>query len=88
MIVTTVRSSDASERELEALAIFMGHSLQVQRYIFARQNTALNSTQLSTLHVRHFTENCRFPPATPEPRFMFRSSDTAGATFSCLVRRS
>jgi hypothetical protein len=34
MIVTTVRSSDASERELEALAIFMGHSLQVQRYIF------------------------------------------------------
>lgn len=38
MIVTHVReSSDASEKELEALALFMGHSVQMQRTSYDRR---------------------------------------------------
>jgi integrase len=38
MIVTHVReSSNASEKELEALALFMGHSLQMQRTSYDRR---------------------------------------------------
>ena len=32
MIITHIRqNADASEKELEALALFMGHSIQIQR---------------------------------------------------------
>ena len=31
MIVTHLRGTDASEKELEALAIYMGHSLAMQK---------------------------------------------------------
>lgn len=37
MIVTHVRESDASEKQLEALALFMGHSIQVQRASYDRR---------------------------------------------------
>jgi hypothetical protein len=37
MIVTHVRESDASEKELEALALFMGHSLHMQRTSYDRR---------------------------------------------------
>ena len=37
MIVTHVRDSDASEKELEALALFMGHSLNMQRTSYDRR---------------------------------------------------
>jgi hypothetical protein len=40
MIVTHLRSSDASERELEALAIFMGHSLATQKDSYDRRSKA------------------------------------------------
>ena len=35
-IVTYLRSTGASERELEALAIYMGHSLKMQRGTYDR----------------------------------------------------
>ena len=38
MIVTHLRSTDASERELEALAIYMGHSLQQQKGSYDRRS--------------------------------------------------
>jgi hypothetical protein len=37
MIVTHVRESDASKKQLEALALFMGHSLQLQRSSYDRR---------------------------------------------------
>jgi hypothetical protein len=37
MIVTHVRQSDASEKQLEALALFMGHSIQMQRSSYDRR---------------------------------------------------
>lgn len=38
MIVTHVRkNADASEKELEALALFMGHSIQMQRESYDRR---------------------------------------------------
>jgi hypothetical protein len=37
MIVTHVRESDASEKQLEALALYMGHSLQMQRSSYDRR---------------------------------------------------
>ena len=37
MIVTHVRKSNASEKELEALALLMGHSLQMQRSSYDRR---------------------------------------------------
>lgn len=37
MIVTYVRESDASEKELEALALYMGHSLNMQRTSYDRR---------------------------------------------------
>ena len=38
MIVTHIRqNSDASEKELEALALFMGHSIQMQRNSYDRR---------------------------------------------------
>jgi hypothetical protein len=37
MIVTHVRESDASEKELEALALFMGHSIHMQRTSYDRR---------------------------------------------------
>ena len=40
MIVTYLRSGDASERELEALAIYMGHSIQMQRDSYDRRTKA------------------------------------------------
>ena len=38
MIVTYLRGTDASERELEALAIYMGHSVDMQRKSYDRRN--------------------------------------------------
>jgi hypothetical protein len=37
MIVTHVKESDASEKELEALALFMGHSVNMQRNSYDRR---------------------------------------------------
>ena len=37
MVVTHVRESDASEKELEALALYMGHSIQMQRTSYDRR---------------------------------------------------
>lgn len=37
MIVTHVRGSDASEKQLEALALYMGHSIQMQRDSYDRR---------------------------------------------------
>lgn len=37
MIVTHVRESDASEKELEALALYMGHSISMQRNSYDRR---------------------------------------------------
>lgn len=37
MLVTHVRESDASEKELEALALFMGHSINMQRTSYDRR---------------------------------------------------
>lgn len=37
MIVTHVRDSDASEKQLEALALYMGHSIQMQRNSYDRR---------------------------------------------------
>lgn len=37
MIVTHVRESDASEKELEALALYMGHSINMQRTSYDRR---------------------------------------------------
>jgi|AntRauTorckE5430_2_1112549.scaffolds.fasta_scaffold17187_1 hypothetical protein len=37
MIVTHVRDSDASEKELEALALYMGHSIAMQRSSYDRR---------------------------------------------------
>jgi len=38
MIVTHVRGSDASEKELEALALYMGHSIAMQRNSYDRRS--------------------------------------------------
>lgn len=38
MIVTHVRDTEASERELEALAIYMGHSIQMQRSTYDKRS--------------------------------------------------
>ena len=40
MIVTHLRGSDASEKELEALAIYMGHSIAMQRSTYDRRTKA------------------------------------------------
>eukprot|EP00955_Chlamydomonas_euryale_P036891 350583-Chlamydomonas_euryale.AAC.2 len=40
MIVTHARSGSASERELEALAIYMGHSMRMQRECYDRRTKA------------------------------------------------
>lgn len=40
VIVTHLRSSDASEKELEALAIYMGHSIAMQRATYDRRTKA------------------------------------------------
>lgn len=37
MIVTHVRNTDATEKELEALALYMGHSIQMQRTSYDRR---------------------------------------------------
>ena len=37
MIVTKIRDSDASEKELEALALYMGHSINMQRTSYDRR---------------------------------------------------
>jgi len=37
MIVTHVRDSNASEKELEALALYMGHSISMQRSSYDRR---------------------------------------------------
>lgn len=36
-IVTHIRGKDASEKELEALALFMGHSLAMQKSTYDRR---------------------------------------------------
>mmetsp|Transcript_22418 Transcript_22418/g.41739 ORF Transcript_22418/g.41739 Transcript_22418/m.41739 type:complete len:88 (-) Transcript_22418:206-469(-) len=41
IIVTHVRETNASEKELEALALYMGHSIQMQRTSYDRRT--LNS---------------------------------------------
>ena len=38
MVVTHLRGTDASERQLEALAIYMGHSLQMQKSTYDRRS--------------------------------------------------
>jgi hypothetical protein len=37
MIITHLRGTDASERELEALAIYMGHSMAMQKGTYDRR---------------------------------------------------
>ena len=37
MVVTHVRGTDASEKELEALALYMGHSINMQRSSYDRR---------------------------------------------------
>ena len=37
MIVTHVRETDASEKQLEALALYMGHSINMQRSSYDRR---------------------------------------------------
>lgn len=37
IIVTHVRETEASEKELEALALYMGHSIQMQRTSYDRR---------------------------------------------------
>ena len=37
MIVTHVRETNASEKQLEALALYMGHSIQMQRTSYDRR---------------------------------------------------
>ena len=37
MLVTHVRQSDASEKQLESLALLMGHSIQMQRTSYDRR---------------------------------------------------
>jgi hypothetical protein len=39
-IVTHLRGSDASERQLEALALYMGHSIKMQRDSYDRRTKA------------------------------------------------
>ena len=39
MIVTHVRGTDATERDLEALALYMGHSVSMQRSSYDRRTT-------------------------------------------------
>ena len=40
MVVTHLRGTDASEKELEALAIFMGHSVQTQKTSYDKRTKA------------------------------------------------
>lgn len=40
MIVTYVRETNASEKELEALALYMGHSIQMQRSSYDRRTVS------------------------------------------------
>jgi hypothetical protein len=40
MIITHLRGTDASERQLEALAIYMGHSLAMQKGTYDRRSKA------------------------------------------------
>jgi len=40
MLITHVRGTDASQRQLEALAIYMGHSLSMQSQSYDRRTTA------------------------------------------------
>eukprot|EP01041_Mallomonas_annulata_P005427 gene5427-10881_t len=49
MIVTHVRDSDASEKQLEALAIFMGHSIAMQRSSYDRRTLAQKVAPASAL---------------------------------------
>jgi hypothetical protein len=37
MIITHLRGTDASERELEALAVYMGHSVAMQKGTYDRR---------------------------------------------------
>ena len=37
LVVTHLRGTDASERQLEALAIYMGHSLQMQKSTYDKR---------------------------------------------------
>ena len=50
-IVTYLRGTGASERELEALAIYMGHSLEMQRGTYDRSATW---QKISSVPVRMF----------------------------------
>jgi hypothetical protein len=40
MIVTHLRGTDASEQQLEALAIFMGHSVHTQKTSYDKRSKA------------------------------------------------
>ena len=40
MIITHVRSSKATEAQLEALAIYMGHSIEIQKLHYDRRTKA------------------------------------------------
>ena len=59
MIVTHLRGTDASERQLEALAIYMGHSLQMQKSTYDRrsveQKVAPAVDLLDSLNAKMFT---------------------------------
>jgi len=35
-VVTYLRGTDASERQMEALSIYMGHSVEMQRGVYDR----------------------------------------------------
>ena len=61
MIVTHVRKSDASEKELEALALYMGHSISMQRDSYDRrtlnQKVAPAIDLLNTVNNRKATDD-------------------------------
>ncbi|ELR24017.1 uncharacterized protein ACA1_144080 [Acanthamoeba castellanii str. Neff] len=67
MIVTYLRDTDASERELEALAIYMGHSLKMQKTTYDRRTK--QQKVAPAVHLIHSIKSTSapFPPPPPPP---------------------
>ena len=57
MIVTHVRETNASEKELEALALYMGHSIQMQRSSYDRRTVSQKvAPAVHLLHTLSFSK--------------------------------
>ena len=57
MIVTHVRETNASEKELEALALYMGHSIQMQRSSYDRRTVSQKvAPAVNLLHALSFSK--------------------------------